>query len=78
MITLISTFGTKPIINIRQLKLKFTAFQLLVHIGALIPFVVLIWAYNTDNLTINPIQEATIRTGKTALILLVLEAGLRL
>jgi methionine sulfoxide reductase heme-binding subunit len=42
------------------------------HIGCLIPFVVLIWDFTNDNLTVNPIQEATFRTGKTALILLIL------
>jgi sulfoxide reductase heme-binding subunit YedZ len=43
-----------------------------VHVGALIPFVVLVRDYFTNNLTINPIQEATQRTGDTAVILLVL------
>ncbi len=42
------------------------------HIGCLIPFIVLIWDFTNDNLTVNPIQEATFRTGKTALILLTL------
>ena len=42
------------------------------HIGAWIPLAVLIWDFANDNLTANPIQEATFRTGKTALILLLL------
>ncbi|MBK9712278.1 MAG: sulfoxide reductase heme-binding subunit YedZ [Kouleothrix sp.] len=42
------------------------------HIGALVPFVVLIWDFLNNQLTANPIQEATFRTGKTALILLAL------
>jgi sulfoxide reductase heme-binding subunit YedZ len=42
------------------------------HIACWIPFVVLIWDYAHNDLTFNPIQEATFRTGKTALILLVL------
>lgn len=42
------------------------------HIGALIPLAVLIWAYWQNQLTVNPIQEITFRTGKTALNLLVL------
>jgi len=46
--------------------------QITVHVGALIPFVVLVYDYYTGNLTFNPIQAATLRTGKTALVLLVL------
>jgi sulfoxide reductase heme-binding subunit YedZ len=42
------------------------------HIACWVPFVVLIWDFLNDNLTFNPIQEATFRTGKTALTLLVL------
>jgi sulfoxide reductase heme-binding subunit YedZ len=44
----------------------------LTHIGSLAPFIVLIWDFYTNNLSINPIQEATHRTGNTALIILVL------
>jgi sulfoxide reductase heme-binding subunit YedZ len=33
---------------------------------------ILVWDYLHNNLTVNPIQEATFRTGKTALTLLVL------
>src|SRR5215475_6334362 len=42
------------------------------HIGAWIPLAVLIWDFMHNQLTVNPIQEATFRTGKTALILLAL------
>ena len=42
------------------------------HIGALIPIIVLAVDYFTSNLTANPIQTATQRTGDIALILLVL------
>ncbi len=48
------------------------ALQIATHIGALIPFAILILDYYRGNLTFNPIQEATFRTGKTALTLLVL------
>lgn len=51
---------------------RLTKFQLAVHIAALAPLAVLIGAALTDNLTVNPIQAATFRTGKTAMILLVL------
>jgi sulfoxide reductase heme-binding subunit YedZ len=46
--------------------------KLIVHIGALIPLAVLLWDFWHNHLTVNPIQEATFRTGKTALILLLL------
>ena len=49
---------------------KFTPFQLVVHAAALAPLTVLIAAALTDNLSVNPIQDATFRTGKTALVLL--------
>ena len=42
-----------------------------VHVGALIPLALLIWDAAHDNLTANPIQAATFRTGKPALVLLV-------
>ena len=54
------------------MRFKFTPFQILVHVCCWIPFIVLIWDYFHNNLTFNPIQEATFRTGKTALTLLVL------
>src|SRR5689334_1962222 len=46
--------------------------RLVGHIVCWVPFAVLLWDFANDNLTVNPIQEATFRTGKTALILLVL------
>ncbi len=46
--------------------------QIAIHIGALLPLLVLFWDFSQNNLTVNPIQEATFRTGKTALVLLVL------
>src|SRR3990172_8288584 len=55
-----------------MLQLRFTKFQIAVHLGSLIPFGVLIWDFFGDHLTANPIQEITSRTGKTALVLLVL------
>lgn len=46
--------------------------QIVANVGALIPLVWLIWDFFQGQLTINPIQEATFRTGKDALVLLVL------
>ncbi|MGW8143695.1 MAG: sulfite oxidase heme-binding subunit YedZ [Anaerolineales bacterium] len=50
----------------------FTRFQAAVHIAAWIPLVVLVFNWLTDNLTFNPIQAAELRTGKYALVLLIL------
>jgi sulfoxide reductase heme-binding subunit YedZ len=52
--------------------LQLTHFQLAVHAAALAPLAVLVLAALMDNLTVNPIQAATLRTGKTAMVLLVL------
>jgi len=51
---------------------KFTPLQIIVHIGAWVPLLWLLWDNYTGNLTINPIQAATQRSGKYALVLLVL------
>jgi sulfoxide reductase heme-binding subunit YedZ len=53
-------------------SLKHNWLRILTHVGALIPLLLLIWDGAHDRLTVNPIQEITFRTGKTALILLVL------
>jgi sulfoxide reductase heme-binding subunit YedZ len=53
-------------------KFKFNRLQWLVHIGSIIPFIVLVWDAYSNNLTVNPIQEITQRTGRTAIIWLVL------
>jgi sulfoxide reductase heme-binding subunit YedZ len=44
--------------------------RLSMHIGAWLPFALLVLDYFTNNLTINPIQAATQRTGRTAITLL--------
>jgi sulfoxide reductase heme-binding subunit YedZ len=46
--------------------------RIIVHVGALIPLGAILWDSYQYNLTANPIQELTIRTGKAALVLLVL------
>lgn len=53
-------------------RFKFTRFQVLVHTASLVPLALLIWDAITDHLTVNPIQDITYRTGKDALVLLVL------
>jgi sulfoxide reductase heme-binding subunit YedZ len=44
----------------------------LTHIGAVLPMGLLLWDWYSGSLTANPIQAATLRTGKSALVLLVL------
>lgn len=51
---------------------RFTPFQLFVHAAALAPLGLLIFDFFRDNLTVNPVQALTLRTGKYALTLLVL------
>ena len=52
--------------------LKANWLKIATHIGSLLPLALLIWAYWQNQLTVNPIQEITFRTGKTAINLLVL------
>src|SRR5689334_18689884 len=47
-------------------------FWLLTNVGAAIPLAWLIWDYWMDNLSINPIQDLTQRTGKAAVLMLTL------
>jgi len=51
---------------------KLSILPILVHGGSLAPFAVLVWDALNNNLTANPIQAATLRTGKLALIWLIL------
>jgi methionine sulfoxide reductase heme-binding subunit len=46
--------------------------RVVVHFGAWIPLALILYGLLTNQLTVNPIQAATLRTGKTALVLLVL------
>ncbi|MBN1581140.1 MAG: sulfoxide reductase heme-binding subunit YedZ [Anaerolineae bacterium] len=43
-----------------------------VHVAALLPLALLIWGYTRSQLTANPIREITLRTGRYALILIIL------
>ena len=45
-------------------------YRWLVHAGALAPLGWTLWLGATGGLTANPIQDLTLRTGKTALVLL--------
>ena len=48
------------------------ALKAIVIVGPLVPLILLGWGYASGGLGFNPIQEITLRTGKAALILLVL------
>jgi sulfoxide reductase heme-binding subunit YedZ len=53
-------------------KLRENWLRILTHIGALTPLALLAWDYWGGRLSVNPIQDITLRTGKAALVLLVL------
>lgn len=58
----------------RIVKQIFSKRNLLVatHIGALFPILWLAWDFYTQNLSVNPIQDLTLRTGKPAFVILLL------
>jgi sulfoxide reductase heme-binding subunit YedZ len=58
--------------NVLMERIRYSGIQILVHVGSILPALWLIRDYLTGSLTANPIQAITLRTGKTALILLVL------
>ena len=53
-------------------KLKAHWLQILTHVVALLPLALLAWDYWQGQFSIDPVKEITTRTGKTALILLIL------
>jgi sulfoxide reductase heme-binding subunit YedZ len=53
-------------------RLKISWLQILANIAALLPLAILGWDFAWGQLTADPIREITIRTGRSALILLVL------
>ena len=57
---------------LKKQQFQFTKFQLFVHGASLLPFLFLVINYFLDNLTFDPIQYITQRTGKYALIWLLL------
>jgi sulfoxide reductase heme-binding subunit YedZ len=63
--------------RITEMKwLKRNWLLLLTHIGSLIPMLILLWDWSQGNLTANPIQAATLRTGRFAIILLILSLSI--
>ena len=55
-----------------MLNNRISLLRTLIHILALLPLVILVWDFTQGRLTVNPIQEIQLRTGKYALIFLVL------
>ncbi len=53
-------------------KWNFTPLQITAHVGSLIPLALMLWDIFTNNLGVDPIRGFTLRTGKSALILLLL------
>jgi sulfoxide reductase heme-binding subunit YedZ len=53
-------------------KLKARWLQILTHVGALLPLAWLLWETWQGQFIVDPVKEITTRTGKTALILLIL------
>jgi len=51
---------------------QITIIRIIIHIAALLPLVVLIWDFTQGNLTANPIREVQLRTGASAINLLML------
>ena len=51
---------------------RFQPLQIITYIGVWVPLIILLWDLTHDNLGADIIREATLRTGKTALVLLVL------
>jgi len=53
-------------------RLKGDWLRILVHVGALLPLAWTVWQYSQGLFLVDPVLEITTRTGKTALILLIL------
>jgi sulfoxide reductase heme-binding subunit YedZ len=56
----------------RRFKLQFTPFQILVHLGALLPLALLLWDIARGNLLGDPVRSVIVRTGDVAMIILML------
>jgi len=53
-------------------RMKLDWLRILTHAASLTPLAVLVWDAFQNNLSVNPIQDVTSRTGRTALVLLLL------
>lgn len=53
-------------------RVKDRIIQVLLHTGALLPLILLVWDFTQGQLTANPIREIQLRTGRYTLLLLTL------
>ncbi len=53
-------------------RFSLSRLQVVTHVAALLPLLNLLWDASQQGLGVNPIQTITLRTGKTALVLLIL------
>ena len=53
-------------------KLRKQWLLILVHVATLLPLAWTVWQYTQDQFLVDPVREITTRTGRTALVLLVL------
>lgn len=60
------------LVNLIRRVEKSTLIQVSAHVGALIPLALMAWDLYTANYGPDPIREFTLRTGKSALVLLIL------
>ncbi len=51
---------------------KFTRLEIIIHLGAWIPLLLIVFNFYSGNLTVNPIQDIEQRTGRLAILWLVL------
>ena len=54
------------------MKPRFTPLQIIIHLGAWIPLILLVFDFFAGRLSVNPIQDMEQRTGRAAITLLVL------
>lgn len=59
------------------MKLRISFIQISIHIACLLPFIILLIGFFSHQLTVNPIREITIRTGRIAILLFLLSFGCR-
>jgi methionine sulfoxide reductase heme-binding subunit len=59
------------------MKFRFSVIQIITHVACLLPFAILIIGYFSHQLTVNPVREITLRTGRTAILIFLLSFGCR-
>ncbi len=59
------------------MKFRLSVIQIIAHVACLLPFAILIIGYFSHQLTVNPVREITLRTGRTAILIFLLSFGCR-